>query len=117
MPSNYAQKKRWSIKHRDLHLASKSRNNKRRGERNKEWLKNYKATLSCACGEHDPVCLDFHHTNPDEKSNGVAYFIKASLTRLKEEIAKCIPICAHCHRKGHAGRPRPEHEIYFPKIA
>lgn len=58
------------------------------------------------CGEMDPACLDFHHLNPEEKSFNVGG-LKGGLhnpEKVREEIAKCVVLCANCHRKLHAGR-------------
>lgn len=75
----------------------------------------------CRCGERDPDCLDFHHVDPkvkrftigtgtlspsDRKRRGDAadYLtcLPAGLGDLRGEIAKCILICANCHRTLHA---------------
>ena len=73
-----------------------------------EWFFELKSTFSCArCGEGDASCLDFHHRNPDEKSDelGRAIWINGwSKKRILQEIDKCVVLCANCHRKLHAGR-------------
>lgn len=73
---------------------------KKRGR--KEWDA-FKATLSCVhCGEDHPATFDFHHVirGPDNhkvhKLLGGGQYAKA-----KEEIKKCIVLCANCHRKLH----------------
>jgi hypothetical protein len=44
--------------------------------------------------------LDFHHVNPGIKSFDIARNItKLSWERIKEEIQKCILVCARCHRE------------------
>lgn len=114
MPSTYEQKLRWKKKHRDLYLAGKSRNNKHRAQHTRQWLSDFKKTLVCACGETDPACLDFHHRDPTQKQRRMRDWTKYSLAKIKEEIKKCEPMCSNCHRKGHAGRPHPEHAQFFP---
>jgi hypothetical protein len=111
MPGTWPQQKRWRKKHRDLYLASKTRNNQRRAKRRQEFINSYKATHPCVCGETDISCLDFHHRNPAKKDFPISQ--KASITKIKIEIKKCEVMCANCHRKGHAGRPRPEHKTFF----
>jgi hypothetical protein len=56
------------------------------------------------CGEADPPCLDFHHLR--DKDSVVAGLACAgwSVERVRREIAKCVVLCANCHRKFHAGR-------------
>jgi hypothetical protein len=49
--------------------------------------------------------LHFHHLDPAEKSfhlsmQGVA----RSLARAREEMAKCVLLCANCHAEVEAGR-------------
>ncbi len=68
-----------------------------------EWLFNLKCTMKCErCPEDEPGCLDFHHTDPNEKDMPVNAIIKRmSRQRVLDEIAKCIVLCANCHRKEH----------------
>ena len=53
------------------------------------------------CGIKDKRVLDFHHVG--EKDKGVATLRVAgySLKRIALEIAKCIVLCANCHRIVH----------------
>ena len=68
-----------------------------------EWIQSLK-TPCIFCGEADPVCVDFHHLNPEEKS----FTIGGNWAKKKEdvlkEIDKCVCLCANCHRKVHAGK-------------
>ncbi len=71
----------------------------------KQWLADYKSTLSCKkCGESRTPCLDFHHKN-GEKDHDVAYMANAGygIETMKKEIEKCIVLCANCHRIEHLG--------------
>lgn len=98
------------------------RNNKdkqvaRQMERRKEliqWLWEYKATLQCAhCGmsfKDAPECCDFHHIKPDDKISQVYQLVLSSKKAMLDEVAKCIPLCANCHRKQHR-----EHYRYYSK--
>jgi hypothetical protein len=77
----------------------------------------YRMEHPCACGESDPAALDFHHKDPEQKYLHVGRMLSVggwSWKTIKKEIAKCVVVCANCHRKGNAGRPRPEHAPYFP---
>jgi len=77
---------------------------KQRTQMLKKWFKQYKRNFECEkCGETHPACLDFHHTG--EKKSGVAELVSRKNTskkRIKEEIEKCIVLCANCHRKEHS---------------
>lgn len=57
-----------------------------------------------ACGESEIACLDFHHLDPSVKEGAPPSLLKAgSFSRAVEEAAKCVVLCANCHRKLHAG--------------
>lgn len=76
---------------------------KRREDRAK-WFVSLKSQLKCEiCGEDHPACLDFHHSNADEKFMGVAEMVSFAYSeeRILQEIAKCNVWCANCHRKHH----------------
>jgi len=57
------------------------------------------------CQEREPICLDFHHKNPEDKSLSVSSMINRhkSWEDISNEIGKCLVVCANCHRKIHAG--------------
>ncbi len=72
--------------------------------RNREWLDNYKRGHGCSlCDEHEPCCLEFHHTAGDKKSNVSDLAARASKTHMLKEIQKCQLVCSNCHKKIHAG--------------
>jgi hypothetical protein len=75
--------------------------NELRRRRNICALTNYLAAHPCACGESDPVALDFDHREKvgGARSNVSALAAGASLLRLAQEIIKCDVRCANCHRK------------------
>lgn len=52
------------------------------------------------CGEKEECVLDFHHVKP---GNPVTRMISKGYTALEKELAKCVVVCANCHRKIHAG--------------
>ena len=57
------------------------------------------------CGEKDPVVIQFHHVDPKKKSFDIGFLLgsKMSEQRLEEELDKCVPLCANCHMRVHAG--------------
>lgn len=69
--------------------------------RRARWAR-YKVRMGCQeCGysEH-PSALDFHHTNPDEKEGRISEMLNtASPEKTREEVEKCVVLCANCHRK------------------
>ena len=68
-------------------------------------LDDYRRTHPCPrCGESEPAALDFHHVDPSVKSGPIMVIAKnGTMQKLREELAKCIILCANCHRKFHAG--------------
>lgn len=56
------------------------------------------------CGyDKNLAALDFHHQNPEEKKFQIDMrkFSNTNLETLKEELDKCILLCANCHREHH----------------
>lgn len=68
-----------------------------------EWYSEIKSNLKCSnCPEDRPWVLDFHHTDPSTKDNNLAFLARrGSKPRILKEIAKCIVLCANCHRDLH----------------
>lgn len=76
---------------------------KARKNKNKEWLREYKAGLVCSiCGFDHPAALQFHHRDPSTKDMDVSAAIGWSIDRLLKEIEKCDVLCANCHAILHA---------------
>jgi hypothetical protein len=71
--------------------------------RNRAWINEYISGKCCAeCSENHPGVLDFHHIDPETKYKEVALLLRnAALDTIQAEIAKCIILCANCHRKFH----------------
>jgi len=87
----------WYAKNTD----SKRRAVAERKEALQAWLSDYKSTLACQrCGFCHPACIEFHHLNPAEKTATIALMPTQgySLEKIKAEIAKCVALCANCHR-------------------
>lgn len=77
----------------------------KRRERIKELLVEHKGGKCEICGYDKCIsALEFHHLNPDEKDFGIgAKGYTRSVEKNKEEVNKCILVCANCHREIHAG--------------
>lgn len=90
----------WYKRNKDKQIES----NRVYKKKEKQKYHDYRSTLKCSkCGENHPSCLDFHHINPLEKEKTVHELIQNgySFDRIKEEIDKCLVLCANCHRKEH----------------
>lgn len=88
---------------------NKSHQISKQNERRKElmvWFTEYKRSLNCEdchCSfEHNPEWIDFHHLDPSSKEGVANQMVKSSKKRLIGELAKCVPLCANCHRTRHA---------------
>lgn len=58
----------------------------------------------CICGYNKTNnALEFHHMDPTKKDFSLSQKSNISFARAKEEIKKCILVCANCHREIHAG--------------
>ena len=71
----------------------------------KNEIYSFKKQCKCEkCGyDKCPEALDFHHIDPNEKEGQIARMITSSygLDKVKDEIKKCIVLCANCHREFH----------------
>ena len=69
----------------------------------RQFIDDYKAKTGCShCVENDPVCLDFHHLDPNAKDYIISDLLKRmSKEKIEEEMQKCVVLCSNCHRKEH----------------
>lgn len=68
------------------------------------WFTEYKKSLICEdCQEDRTDTLDFHHLIIENKIYGIANMVCRSFSekRIREEIKKCVILCANCHQKRH----------------
>ena len=45
--------------------------------------------------------LEFHHVDPKQKDFHISKNMNKSWYKIKNEIEKCILVCANCHRELH----------------
>lgn len=92
--------KRWYEKNKESEIQkSIARKNLKRAE----WYE-FKKTLKCLlCSENEPICLDFHHKDPNEKEFKPSQVFDMAPAKRDAELAKCVVLCSNCHRKVHAG--------------
>jgi hypothetical protein len=69
----------------------------------KDQIKKYKEECGgCSkCGEKKYYLLDFHHIDPTTKSFQISQGESKGWEKIKQEIEKCIVLCANCHREFH----------------
>src|SRR5579884_3554606 len=90
-------------KSRDYYRANPEKHKRAVFQRNKRVLGELKARLSarkaehgCAlCPEREPVCLEFHHLNPEEKDFEIGKYLREhqSWGAVLREIRKCVVLC------------------------
>lgn len=89
---------RYYYKNRDEEI---KRSNERK-QRIREWYRTeIKPQYQCVkCGEDHPATIDFHHPESEEKEESISKLLSnsASKQRILDEIERCTPLCANCHR-------------------
>ena len=61
----------------------------------------YKGGECVHCGYNNlrhPAVYDFHHVNPETKGFNIGSKLMIPWEELREELDKCILLCANCHR-------------------
>jgi 5-methylcytosine-specific restriction endonuclease McrA len=80
---------------------TKIRNAQTKRKKREEWVE-FKSALSCThCGFSHPAALDFHHIDRKDKQSVHKLAQNGNYKAAKEEIKKCITLCANCHRIVH----------------
>jgi hypothetical protein len=69
-----------------------------------KWVE-YKGGKCQLCGYSKcPGALEFHHLDPSKKDFNLSrYRVRAFNEQIRQEIDKCLMVCANCHREIHAG--------------
>jgi len=77
----------------------------KRRKKIKEMAIDYKGGKCCICGyDKCNAALDFHHLNDSKKEFGLGLNgMTRSWERTRNEVDKCILVCANCHREIHDG--------------
>jgi hypothetical protein len=93
----------------NFNMSKRKRNckleNQRRKQKNLLWYLQFIKGKCCEhCGNNNPIVFEWHHVDPTQKERLVSEMLNRwSLPSIKKEIAKCILLCANCHREVHAG--------------
>lgn len=95
------------VKSEKRYRCVKCRNNavQKRRYNLKKILVEYKGGKCEICGYNKCIsALEFHHLNENEKDFGIAEKgYTRSISKNKEEVDKCVLVCANCHREIHDG--------------
>ncbi len=70
----------------------------------------YKGGKCTLCGYNRcPEALEFHHLDPSHKDFSISQRGHSrSWERVRNELDKCVMLCANCHREVHAGLQLPQ---------
>ena len=93
--------KAWYQRNRAKQMAYVNARRRRLSEQIRLFLLDYLKSHPCrVCGIDNPVVLEFHHKNPQEKKYNIAHLIHRGCTLevVKKEVEKCDVLCANCHR-------------------
>jgi len=98
-------------KHDNGNASSKYRCNKCQAERVKKVVEQKRQQAYEHYGSSCVICgynkcshaLEWHHLEPSAKEITPAKVFSRSWKRIKEELDKCVLLCANCHREVHAG--------------
>jgi len=83
------------------HKASVGRNRRLNAEFRKTILSQFSCYL---CGLEDSDLIDWHHVCPEEKLFDIKGALDRGHDKWWQEVLKCIPVCALCHRKIHTNK-------------
>lgn len=73
-------------------------------EKKRRIVQGWKAETGCVdCGESHVACLEYHHLDPSQKEFTISgkKHSNTTVARIAAEAAKCIVLCANCHKKRH----------------
>ena len=103
--------KKWYAQNKTKKKEQSQKSRKRAVQRNRKYVEKYKLDRPCPCGETEPCCLSFHHTNGDKTGN-ISDMVNRGygLTRIQKEIDKCDILCLNCHAKLHGKEREVEKE-------
>jgi hypothetical protein len=90
----------------------------RRRKKIREQAVEYKGGKCIFCGYNRcQNALDFHHIDETTKGFGISKDgLTRSWQRTKQEVDKCLLVCANCHRELHAGMLQPSKVISKGKM-
>ncbi len=52
-------------------------------------------------GQFHPVCLEFHHVDPQTKEKNPSVYLKYNFDKIKDKFDNCVMVCSNCHKLIH----------------
>jgi len=74
-------------------------------------IRDWKVEAKCKlCGSEKDI--QFHHKNPKKKEYNICSLVRLGATseQVKQEMAKCVPLCNVCHKRVH------KHPDSYPEL-
>lgn len=94
------QKQAWYERNKDTHKQNTYRNKLSKRDVARKYIWDYLSAHPCACGESDPMVLEFHHVRGRKKKEVTKLVsLGYSLETIQKEMDKCIVVCANCHKR------------------
>lgn len=113
---NRERSKKYYAENRTKHLAVVREKRQKYVKKNKEFVNGIKEKGCALCGERAVCCMDFHHVD-GKKDFNISSLVRSTSSQLtlQREVAKCVCVCANCHRKIHAGLLQIKKEVAVEK--
>ena len=90
----------WYRKHKEAHLENVRTRKNENSMSARDFVWDYLLEHPCvACGEADPIVLEFHHLFGKDKAISKLVAEGVSIEKLQAEISKCEVLCCNCHRR------------------
>jgi hypothetical protein len=90
----------WYARNRARHCEAVAERRRRVRRENRRLLWDYLLGHPCACGESDPLVLQFHHEDRDKRA-AVSEMLAMgySWSAIAHELSKAVVLCANCHQR------------------
>ena len=100
--NNQKRKAYVSNKRDDTYRTKMADRSRKRNNAAKDEAVNYKGGKCVSCGQVYPSCVfDFHHVDPNTKEGNLRDLLRKGFDAAREELDKCVLLCANCHRLHH----------------
>jgi hypothetical protein len=90
--------KKWRTINKDYIITKQKEDKRLRKEKAIEYLG---GVCSNCNNKYHPAIFEFHHKCPQEKVKDPSKMLSLSWERIKNELDKCVLLCANCHRLIH----------------
>ena len=96
-----------NARHGRNNLCSVCLSKRNRGVAKDNWIRLFELKGSqcahCFVGDYHPSVYELHHVDPSDKEHSLGRILHAkNWERIEKEAAKCILLCANCHRTLHS---------------